>query len=650
MKFFASLLSAGLILLAGSKAGARDLDHFARLPAVWSAEISPDGNWLATGCRSADRMALCAYDLVNGGNPITYVPPEDMRLNGFYFVSPDHLILTLDFFHTLSTNSGLRDIRVDRAFVFRLSTREGTVLMRNIENITDNSNVVSRYDAEPDKVLTGITMRTGGESRAGALVPTRAEFVNVIYEVDLNSGRARVHDRERVLGRVMSTAGEDIANYDRDPETQRFTIENARTGRQLYSEVHGASEPDVIGLADEGGLVVRFPEGPRRGMNRLDLETGELSWFEAAGPNLILRAVFDSRTEHLVAFEGTRDDLPVQIFIDESLAGDAAALAQALGVQRVLLESWSHDRNMIVFQTVQPGQPRQYFLYDRSGGRVSLVSETYPELTADAGALGEVRMISYQASDGLEIPAVLTLPARAGEADGPFPLIVLPHGGPQVRDDLSFDWLAQAYANMGYLVLQPNYRGSGGYGQDFIQAGYGEFGGRMIEDILDGARHLQQAGLARQGGYCLAGASYGGYAALMGAIRAPGEVACVISMHPVTSPVALIGRAMTADDEVITQYWERYIGPRYMDGNAAGAISPYARAGELTAPTVILHGAEDRTVPLEQGEAMARALRDAPHFTFVVLEGDDHYFNLASSRRRVLEESQRLLNAHLPVE
>ena len=250
-------------------------------------------------------------------------------------------------------------------------------------------------------------------------------------------------------------------------------------------------------------------------------------------------------------------------------------------------------------------------------------------------------MITYTASDGLEIPAVLTTPPGG---EGPYPLVVLPHGGPQVRDDLRFDWWAQAYAQMGYMVLQPNYRGSAGYGLEFIEAGYDEFGGRMVEDMLDGARHLQSEGLAHAGGFCMAGASYGGYAALMGAILAPEEVACVVAVNPVTEPVSLIGEGLAVDAESLVTFWERYVGDRYMSGEAASEISVVSRAGELAASILVFHGEEDNVVSIDQSQALARSLRGSDQFTFVPLEGDDHYMSRAGSRREVLERSLALFD------
>jgi cephalosporin-C deacetylase-like acetyl esterase len=175
---------------------------------------------------------------------------------------------------------------------------------------------------------------------------------------------------------------------------------------------------------------------------------------------------------------------------------------------------------------------------DFSAGTADIVWEQYPDL---AGAtLGEVRTISYQARDNATIPAYVTIPP--GVKPENLPLVVLPHGGPEARDYPTFDWQAQFLATRGYAVLQPQFRGSTGFGEEYRKAGYRQWGGVMQNDITDGVKALIEQGLADPRRICIFGASYGGYAALAGAAFTPGLYACAVSVNGISDLPGLIGQ------------------------------------------------------------------------------------------------------------
>ena len=365
----------GLLALAvAGHSVAQSVEDFARMPAIWAAKVSPDGRWLATGCRQGEVLSLCAYDLDQGGGPIVYAPDEELRLSGFEFVGPSHLALRVRFFSTLNTSSGLRDVRATRAIAFDLENRTGSMLLDVNDFILYGDRIESRLDGDPERILMSVTRRSSGGRSTGALVAARAEYLNTLYRVNLADGGGRRIESDRILGRIMTPAGETVATYDSDPATGDFSIRNPSTRRELYSGAHAGEEPIVHGLSDAGGLVVQFASGPRRGMNRLDLESGELSFFDKLGPELIAQPIFDPADAHLVGFEAYRDDLDVQLFTDETLSSTVEALAGALGAERVILENWTYDRSRFVLRTLSPGAPDEYYLFDRTAGSVSVIS------------------------------------------------------------------------------------------------------------------------------------------------------------------------------------------------------------------------------------------------------------------------------------
>jgi dipeptidyl aminopeptidase/acylaminoacyl peptidase len=178
-----------------------------------------------------------------------------------------------------------------------------------------------------------------------------------------------------------------------------------------------------------------------------------------------------------------------------------------------------------------------FYLVDFATGRADIAGESYPGLAGVT--LGEVRFIDYAARDDVEIPAFLTLPPGLGEKN--LPLVVLPHGGPHAHDTGDFNWWTQFLATRGYAVLQPQFRGSTGYGAAHRKAGYGQWGGLMQDDVTDGVKAMIKNGLADPARICIAGASYGGYAALAGAAFTPEMYACAISVNGISDLPALLG-------------------------------------------------------------------------------------------------------------
>lgn len=541
------------------------------------------------------------------------------------------------------------DRRIDRAIAFNLETNSAVPLMSNILSVSNTTNVVSLEMQDPDTVLTELRFLLGDEQRRpGFAIRTGERFATALYRVNMNEGRTRTVEeaQNNLFQRVIDGDGNSLAYVFYEEETGRFQLRREWTRRAvLFEGVYRADLPSVMGLLSDGAEVaVQFPEGELRGVKAIHLETGEM---RTVSDDLLLGRIRERATNALVGFRYTLDGLPKQEFIDERLTAAMATLEGVFPDGRVEVDSFSSDRERIVFRVLEPGLPESVYLFDRAAGQVLPLVDTFTDLVG--ASLGATRYIRYEAADGLEIEAVLTLPAGASDEDGPFPLVLLPHGGPQAYDDLTFDWWTQAYASLGYAVLRPNYRGSAGYGQAFIEAGYDEFGGLMIEDMLDGARHLQAEGVAKPGGYCVAGASYGGYAALMAALRAPDEVACVVAVSPVTDPVSMLSDANEGARATV-EYWERYIGSRFNSRETSAQITPLDHAGEFSTPILVMHGDEDTTVPYRQSVVFAEAMQGDADFSFIPLEGEDHYLSRLDSRLRILQESAALLDATLGAE
>lgn len=643
---FRSIMLAAAIALSGGLgvAQAQSISDYSQLPSLHDPELSPGGRWLASECFPQQTLSICVFDMQAGG--LSQIMPVRGRawLNDVFFPAEDYLVANVSIYERIATVDGMREYEISRLISMNMNTGETAILMRNERgNVTNTTNIASLNLGDPETVLMEMTLFNRAEAQIGTRFQTREGFESGLYRVNLSDGRARRLDQSDIYDRVVDANGQVLAEITFEADSNIFEIRRTDRGRQvLYSAEHQSNAPSIIGFVDDTGWLAVFPDLPGA-YRRLDSETGEITHLPRLDLDIIKGPILD-RSDRLLGFDGERDGLVTQTFFDEALAADVAALEQALG-QDVLISSFSADRDLVVLATEVSGRPRDYYLYRRSAGSLSLISAAYPSLSGVD--LPERRMYRYQAADGLEIEAVLTTPVGWTMQDDPLPMVVLPHGGPAARDGLEFDWWAQAYAQNGYVVLQPNFRGSTGYGVDFQQAGYGEFGDRMVQDVLDGARALQADGIARTGSYCVAGASYGGYAALRAAVMAPEEVACVVAFAPVTDPVSLLGESRRYGTFIAYDFWEQYMGPIVWDREQASRVSVISNASRLTMPVLLMHGVEDSVVPIEASQSLRRAMTAGQPLDYVELEEENHFFRLSASRQTLLERSLALFEQTL---
>jgi dipeptidyl aminopeptidase/acylaminoacyl peptidase len=307
------------------------------------------------------------------------------------------------------------------------------------------------------------------------------------------------------------------------------------------------------------------------------------------------------------------------------------------------ISDWSTDFTKILVNTSGSGDSGSYYLVDMLKANAKLVGHERPAIPPEA--VGPVSRIEYVASDGLQLDAILTLPPGREPSD--LPLVVLPHGGPHSHDDEHFDWWAQAFASRGYAVLQPNFRGSTNRGEEFVRAGYGEWGRKMQSDLSDGIVHLAGEGVIDPERVCIVGASYGGYAALVGVTLQEGIYRCAVAVTPVTDldlHFRLEKRLSSRSRMIRVSLDEEFGKQRNFD-----AISPRQQAARASAPILLIHGRDDTVVAFRQSTRMADALKDAGKpYRLVELEGEDHWLSKSETRKRMVAESIAFVTQHNP--
>ncbi len=339
------------------------------------------------------------------------------------------------------------------------------------------------------------------------------------------------------------------------------------------------------------------------------------------------------------------------------------AINGALGDQvNVRLVSRSEDNNRWLIYTDGPQDLGTYYIYDYAQRSLNSVLQARPE--ANPALLPTQQVVEYTASDGRRLWGYLWLPPGYTNATARnLPTIVVPHGGPEGRDVWGFDPFATTYASQGYVVFQPNFRGGGGFGRRFVEAGHRQWGQRMQEDVVDAARHLIAQGITDPNRICVNGWSYGGYVAFTASYLNTDVFKCSVAGAGVSDLRGMLRwvRSGSVEADVVSgggsgqqsisyQYWTDAIGEPGRDGERLDQFSAARNAERVTIPLLIIHGDEDQTVPIEQSEEMVRAMERVGRPTrLVVLEDIDHYFTpiQGAAWRETFSESLAFFNQHI---
>lgn len=401
----------------------------------------------------------------------------------------------------------------------------------------------------------------------------------------------------------------------------RLDMNRKGTVQRVYARPPGGREwkfvrrtrtdqaPDFfyIGRGQRPGVILagaRVEGEDTISVRELDLATLEF------GPPLHSRAGADA-TGSLIDERGQligvryMEDRVAYDFMDPGMAAHFRSINAYLGDERnVTIFDVDAARNRMIAYASGPRDPGQHVFYDKAARRLVDLGARHPELKADR--FGKAEALTVTTRDGARISAYLTAPPGGK----PGPLVVYPHGGPELRDYLDYDRRVQILAAQGWWVLQPNFRGSGGFGQAFVAAGNRRWGDRMQEDVEDALAHVVGLGKVDHARVAIMGISYGGYAALMGAVRKPDLYRACVAIAGVSDlPVML--KSEKKDDEDGYNYWVRTIGDPRSDRAMLEAASPARRAAEVRAPVMLIHGGADRIVLPEQSRLMAAALKAA---------------------------------------
>jgi dipeptidyl aminopeptidase/acylaminoacyl peptidase len=625
------------VSLSGMAKAAPAVEDYGRLPAITHVSLSPSGDRIALVADSADGRRLFVKSVATGDFLLS-LPLKGIRFAGVQWAGDDHLILyttiTLDWaqgfgnrFMTQAARASMVNLTTHKAF--DLFGKDGDVV-NAVFGAVHTANVGGTWYAYAEGLPAGRCRDCIGDP--------------ILYKVNLDTGERTVFARGNDLtdGWFVGPTGQIVARLESN-KLGDWRVLAGRDGLTITSGHSKYSGAEIVGFGRTPDTVlIREPVTETAFTDRIE------EWPLAPGgkpvvqvlPNDALWLVHDGLTGVLIG-QRVEGDSPSYSFFDPAIAARFNGAKNAFSGVNVRLVSASEGFGRMVVYTDGGDDSGTYWLVDITTGKASVLGEEYPTVTS--ADVGPTRMIEYKAADGLTIHALLTLPP--GREAKNLPLVVMPHGGPIARDRLGFDWWAQSFASRGYAVLQPNFRGSDGYGEDFIAAGFGQWGHKMQTDLSDGVAYLGAQGIADPKRACIVGASYGGFAAMAGVTMQHGVYRCAVAYAPVTDLAQLTNyEDVRYGESVDLADWDRFIG-----ANSKSAISPAAHAGEADAPVLIFQGKNDSTVPMSQSIEMDSRLRGAGKTsTLVLFDNETHQMVEETTRLAVVKQSVDFVEKYNP--
>jgi acetyl esterase/lipase len=610
------------------------VEHFAQLPFIQRPVLSPDGRRIAARIVNLGEERISVFTLGSGParQTATLLAPNALS---FQWAGDNRLLIDITSLVVVSGSYYSLPFPARRVISYDLVTRQMRTLGTN-RGLHDEVIFV-----DPD----GRYVLLSGQ--------TRLERSPTVQRIDLATGAATVVQppHSGIWSWFADSGGVVRAGIDYGERRTRIFY-RATPGAPLrliedHRRTRDDSIVDLVRFAGSGerGIILTNGETGRFALYHYDFATGVRGEAIFEHPEVDLSSAIigpDGEVDGLVY----EDDRPRIRWLAPELAEIQRNIDRAFPGKTNTVLNRSRDGNRMLVFSSAADDPGTYYVYDRTARRMETFASPFEGLHEIPFA--PVRAVSYQSRDGRRINGYLTLPP--GRPDRGLPLVLLAHGGPFIRDSWVFDQEVQFLASRGYAVLQPNYRGSTGYGREFVELGYGQYGGGMIDDIEDGVDWLVGQRTAAAGRVCIMGGSYGGYAALWSAIRAPQRYRCAISM---AAPSDLKSMRRYSTRGFVPQRYVRAIremlqGEERID---LDTISPLRHADRLTVPVLIGHGENDITVPVEQSRRLVAALtRRRANFESVFYPKAGHGFTTAEERADWLRRVEAFLARHNPSE
>jgi len=643
-------LSTGAAALAASPEPFDAAAAFGAREDVGRMRLSPDGRSVAYIVPTAGPgSAVLTLELAEGSKAkialVSTGKPE--RVAGCHWVSNERLVCAVDGIKKLSDGlwSFSRLVAVDRT---------GT----NLQNLSDEGLDTGHYHGNYGGEVVDWLPDSDGEilmdhwsvpsaslgTRAGSWreglgidrVDTRTKAAKPVEmplesaAVYISDGRGNIRIRGRHLRRTADYESTGVIGYQYRKKGSREWLELG----EIDMLAESGFDPAAVDPEKDVAYGFKKKDG-RWAVFSVSLDGSSTEQLVYAHPDVDVLGLFRIGRANRVVGVTYATDVVHTVYLDPDIERVMSSLAHALPQQPLLtLVEASADEQVLLIHSGSDDDPGVYYVYDRPNKklRTFLVSRDGLE----GRRLAKVRSIHYPAADGVLVPGYLTLPPGKEDAKG-LPAIVLPHGGPSARDYWGFDWLSQFFAAQGFAVLQPNFRGSAGYGDAWIKENGFKSWRVAIGDVLDAGHWLCAQGIADPSRLSVVGWSYGGYAALQSAVVEPGLFKAVVAIAPVTDLETFKESHRGRTNFLLVEH-EVGDGPQLRDG------SPARNAGKIKAPVLLFHGALDLNVDIKQSRLMAERLTKAGvRNELVTWDHLDHQLDDSAARAQMLRKSDEFL-------
>ncbi len=618
------------------------LAAYAAPPAMSLTAISPSGKRIAYRRTAGGRDDVLVLDLESRKN-VGGVGVEKLLPKELIFVDDDNLIANTRSQRNKPSRGG--PFKPSTAFRYKVSTGDLTRLLTRAEHLYTVQAYIGRIVGVTDR---GKRLLMPAFHHADAF-HHRARYG--VYSVNLSNNQAVLIETgtDSTVDWFTDGKGAILARADYYEGNDSYQVVSERhPGKVLYESESRLALTGAVGVVPSGEalvVVARSDVDDVWSTYSVDVSTGEL-----AGP-ILGQADSDAewiqhdlnRVVHGIVSSGF---VPKHAFFDKAFQARFDRITQRLAGTFPLLLSFSDDLQHLVVYVSGGWNSGLYYLVSGEEDPVMLAAER-PDIPSEQVA--PTQLVHYEARDGLRIPALVTATPAVREA-GKAPLVVIPHSIPESFDYLQFDWMPQYFASRGYVVLQPQFRGTRGYGAELTRAGFGEWGGKMQTDLDDGVDYLVASGLADAGRVCIVGAKYGGYAALAAGAFSANKYHCIVSIGGVSDLRRILKAPPDTHDphHWLRAYWERQFPTGEFDWELLDALSPARLASRFEAPVLLIHGERDAGVPIDQSKAMRKALKKAgKKVTLVQLETENPLQYDDGSRLKTLRAVAEFVDASL---
>lgn len=642
---FALLFGAVLFMAVAHYSQALpSIEEYGKLSSISMMEISPSGNRIAFRKTEGGRELLLVYSREEH-KVIRWVDVGELDSHELYFLNENTIVIVVSDYLRIRGYRGAHNIST----AYRLDIKSGDLaqmLKPGYKIYLGQTGLGRVVGVSPDYKSVFMPAYTGSnhsENPPYSLMKVNLENPRNIKAIKTG--------KNSTVDYFLNRQGELVAEERYDDRRNLHSVIAYKNGKAttVYEREMDIRYVSFAGITPDAQHLVMLDEDPatkRTAYYLLSLVDGTITTTSTSREDKDVETLYvdTNRIVYGVRYSGFT---PEYLFFDDSINRFVKGVTEKFSEHSVWLQSWSENWQEIVFMVEGSRYAGDYFIAGRKGN-VEFVASARPGIASED--IQPIGTFGYIAGDGLKIPALATIPRSQSDNIKNLPAVIMPHGGPASYDRIGFDFLAQVLASRGYLVVQPQFRGSEGFGGNFVRAGHGEWGKKMQSDISDAVHFLTRKGMIDPKRVCIVGWSYGGYAALAGGAFTPDLYKCVVSINGVSDLPRMLSSEKTehGKDSWILSYWEKAMANNEVNSNRLKAVSPVYHAENFQAPVLLIHGERDKVVPIKQSKVMYSRLKKlGKPVELIEAEDDNHSLIEGENRIEAVEAVVKFVQQHI---